>query len=120
MRGRYRTPPPHTGMRSDEEAPVVVRRLLLRRVRRQAAQVGTAVCRYTHLEVTRMLTRKLVLMLVVVGATLAVGRARLASADGCGLLPLKPLPPLGCRDLEPVCECDASGRNCSWRWVCVR
>ncbi len=40
--------------------------------------------------------------------------------SGCGLLPLKPLPPLGCKDLKPVCQCDKDGRNCAWRWNCVK
>ena len=41
-------------------------------------------------------------------------------AQGCGLTPLKPLPPLGCRDLIPQCSCDGSGQNCHWEWICVR
>ena len=39
---------------------------------------------------------------------------------GCGLVPLKPLPPLGCKDLVPRCVCEQSGRNCRWVWDCVR
>lgn len=37
----------------------------------------------------------------------------------CGLTPLKPLPPLGCKDLLAVCICDEQGR-CRWQWQCVR
>lgn len=39
---------------------------------------------------------------------------------GCGLMPLKPLVPLGCRDLTAVCTCDSTGLNCHWEWQCVR
>ena len=39
---------------------------------------------------------------------------------GCGLTPIKPIPPIGCQDLAPVCECDVNGDHCQWRWVCVR
>ena len=37
----------------------------------------------------------------------------------CGFTPFKPLTPIGCRDIAPVCECDAQGQNCHWRWICV-
>jgi len=40
-------------------------------------------------------------------------------AAGCGLTPLKPLVPLGCRDLVARCVCDKDGQNCAWTWVCV-
>ncbi len=52
--------------------------------------------------------------------TLIVSLLLFASAGTCGLVPLKPLVPLGCKDLVPVCSCDASGDNCSWTWVCVK
>ena len=38
----------------------------------------------------------------------------------CGLEPLKPLVPLGCRDIVPECVCDVYGQNCHWVWYCVR
>lgn len=64
---------------------------------------------------------------LVVGACLLIGGAvfipksdACAWGGGCGLKPLKPLTPLGCRDLVPICECDSSGSNCAWRWVCVK
>ena len=40
--------------------------------------------------------------------------------SGCGIVPIKPITPIGCRDLRPVCHCDRTGRNCWWEWVCVR
>jgi len=40
---------------------------------------------------------------------------------GCDLRPLKPLLPLGCKDLLPRCQCVATdtGTTCSWVWDCV-
>ena len=41
----------------------------------------------------------------------------------CGLVPLKPLPPLGCVDLVPQCVCSADAygaQQCYWTWICVR
>ncbi|MGA2905459.1 MAG: ATP-dependent Clp protease proteolytic subunit [Candidatus Korobacteraceae bacterium] len=37
----------------------------------------------------------------------------------CGIVPIKPIPPIGCKDLRPECVCDSSGNNCHWEWVCV-
>lgn len=37
----------------------------------------------------------------------------------CGIVPIKPIPPLGCRDVTPVCVCSADGRACWFEWVCV-
>lgn len=39
---------------------------------------------------------------------------------GCSLVPLKPLVPLGCRDVVPVCSCDSRGEQCQYLWVCVK
>jgi hypothetical protein len=39
-------------------------------------------------------------------------------AGSCGILPIKPIVPLGCRDLCPQCQCDPSGQSCWWVWVC--
>lgn len=43
----------------------------------------------------------------------------LAAAD-CGLKPIKPIIPIGCKDLAPVCVCDETGKKCKWQWVCVK
>lgn len=37
----------------------------------------------------------------------------------CGFVPLKPIPPIGCKDLIPQCVCNSSGQ-CWWEWICVR
>lgn len=41
------------------------------------------------------------------------------SAAGCGIVPIKPIPPIGCKDLKPECVCDSTGQKCSWVWKCV-
>lgn len=38
----------------------------------------------------------------------------------CTIKPLKPIPPLGCRDVRAVCQCDANGDHCEWVWICVK
>jgi hypothetical protein len=45
--------------------------------------------------------------------------SRIAYAGSCGILPIKPIPPIGCKDLRPECVCDADGNNCHWDWVCI-
>jgi hypothetical protein len=45
--------------------------------------------------------------------------AAIASAQ-CGIVPIKPIVPIGCKDLRPECVCDAHGQNCRWDWVCVK
>ena len=66
---------------------------------------------------------KLILGLFVLaaGGAFAVFSATPACAGGqCGVMPIKPIPPIGCTDMQPVCQCDATGRSCAWTWVCVR
>lgn len=43
-----------------------------------------------------------------------------AECDSCGIVPIKPIPPLGCRDMVASCVCDANGNNCHWQWSCVK
>lgn len=42
-----------------------------------------------------------------------------AAAQGCGIPPIPPLPPIGCRTMHPECICDGAG-NCHWEFECVR
>ncbi len=39
--------------------------------------------------------------------------------NACGVKPIKPIPPIGCKDLVAQCVCDDRGRNCGWTWACV-
>ncbi len=41
-----------------------------------------------------------------------------AALGTCGLKPLKPIPPLGCKDLCAQCQCNATGSDCRWVWIC--
>ncbi len=45
---------------------------------------------------------------------------RAESYGFCGMKPIKPVPPVGCRDMVAECVCDSYGRNCYWIWRCVR
>src|ERR1700738_2322719 len=42
-----------------------------------------------------------------------------ASAQSCGVEPVKPVPAVGCKDMTPSCVCESSSK-CQWDWVCVR
>jgi hypothetical protein len=36
----------------------------------------------------------------------------------CAIRPIKPIPPLGCKDLPPQCASDSAGHG-YWTWNCV-
>jgi hypothetical protein len=59
------------------------------------------------------------LVTAAVAGSLLLAPRPACGQSGCGLKPLKPLPPLGCKDLVAECRCDSDGRNCRWEWVCV-
>lgn len=42
-----------------------------------------------------------------------------AFLGSCGIQPIPPVPPVGCRAMIPVCVCDADG-ECHWIFECVR
>lgn len=67
-----------------------------------------------------LLLRVGILAIAVFLSLMSRGTVRAARADGCGLEPLKPLVPLGCKDLAPVCTCDSNGDHCHWDWICVK
>ncbi len=58
------------------------------------------------------------LLIALVGFALFAG-AGVAYAGMCGIRPIKPITPIGCRDLVAVCVCDQYGNNCVWTWQCV-
>jgi hypothetical protein len=41
-----------------------------------------------------------------------------APAQFCVTKPIKPIPPVGCKDLTPQCVTNSSGQS-SWTWICV-
>ena len=61
--------------------------------------------------------------MVIMVMSMTLGVTVPASAQqGCGLKPLKPLPPLGCKDLVARCviTVDDDGRTKgTWVWDCV-
>lgn len=52
-------------------------------------------------------------------ALLLIATAGALSA-GCGIEPIKPIPPAGCKDVVAECICEANGRNCRYVWRCVK
>lgn len=40
-------------------------------------------------------------------------------AGDCGYKPIKPIPPIGCKDVQAECVCDAEGNKCAWQWRCI-
>ena len=56
---------------------------------------------------------KSLLLAAIVAASFTVSSAQ------CGVEPVKPVPPAGCKDMQAMCACDANGENCRWVWVCV-
>ncbi len=64
----------------------------------------------------RTVAALVVAVVVGVGLWLTPTRGECAS---CGITPIKPIPPIGCRDLVPVCSCDSRG-NCAYSWICVK
>lgn len=44
--------------------------------------------------------------------------ARAVQAQSCGVTPVKPVAPVGCRDLVARCVLDSNGHT-HWEWICV-
>jgi len=55
----------------------------------------------------------------VSAAILATPAQDTCGSRSCGIKPIKPIPPMGCKDLIAVCVCDSRGCNCHWEWQCV-
>jgi hypothetical protein len=46
-----------------------------------------------------------------------------AQSGSCGIQPIKPIPPIGCKDLRAQCNCVKQKDGtlaCHWEWVCVK
>jgi hypothetical protein len=67
-----------------------------------------------------MKTRWLYVSLVLLVGILLISGAVPVQCAGCGIKPIeiKPIPPVGCKDMVQVCVCDKRG-NCEWQWACV-
>lgn len=59
---------------------------------------------------------------LILGAAIAAVLS--AQSDSCGIEPIKPIPPIGCKDLEAECICDKDPKTgvlkCRYRWRCVK
>ncbi len=55
--------------------------------------------------------------LLLVSTVLTLSAVVFASAQ-CAIKPIKPIPPLGCKDVTPQCMSDNTGRS-YWTWICV-
>lgn len=61
---------------------------------------------------------RLLLLATIAALCMAGGSLRL-EAQGCGIKPIAPIPPIGCKRMAAECVCDSSGQHCGWQWVCV-
>jgi hypothetical protein len=52
----------------------------------------------------------LALLVCIASSILALGQ--------CAIRPIKPIPPIGCKDVTPECVSDSNG-NSHWNWICV-
>jgi hypothetical protein len=59
-------------------------------------------------------------LLVSAGSASSVPQGRASAANSCVITPIRPIPPVGCKDLVARCVCDENGDNCRWEWTCVR
>ncbi len=59
---------------------------------------------------------KLALLLL---ALVSVGGQRCVGGD-CGLVGVKPIIPIGCRDLVAECVCNSAGTKCGYLWRCIK
>lgn len=59
------------------------------------------------------------LALLGIALGLLFGSSATVRAGSCGIVPIKPIPPIGCKDLRPECVCSANGNDCHWEWVCA-
>lgn len=51
-----------------------------------------------------------VAILTLLAVPLAIGQ--------CAIQPIKPIPPIGCKDVTPQCVSDGPGKS-HWNWICV-
>jgi hypothetical protein len=65
--------------------------------------------------------KRLMLMAVLLAGV--IGPGPVCSQNGCGMKPMKPMTPMGCKDLVAQCSCvkDKDGMlQCQWTWMCVK
>ena len=63
----------------------------------------------------------LVIAVALAGLLSVLAPSTIAEGAGCGIEPIKPIPPIGCKDLIARCQCVRTnqGMVCQWVWDCV-
>lgn len=63
---------------------------------------------------------KLIVLVALALLLTLMANTGVVRAQGCGIEPpeVKPVTPVGCKDVYHACTCDNQG-NCRWTWVCV-
>lgn len=56
--------------------------------------------------------------IILLVASAVAGWGNGVAQANCGIMPIKPIIPIGCKDVVAQCQCDRDG--CRWVWVCVR
>jgi hypothetical protein len=54
----------------------------------------------------------------VLASLLFIFSAAPVAMGQCAIQPIKPIPPIGCKDVTPQCVSDGNGQS-HWNWVCV-
>lgn len=69
------------------------------------------------------MTRNLFVCFVLaclIAVALAFESKPVFAQNSCGITPITPIPPVGCKAMVPVCSCDINGHNCRWLFQCVK
>ena len=57
-------------------------------------------------------------MIRILGSVLLIFFATAQATCQCAIKPIKPIPPIGCKDVTPECVSDGNGKS-HWNWICV-
>lgn len=63
---------------------------------------------------------KIALLAGMLAAAMALMTPAPVQCANCGIVPIKPFIPIGCKDLRAKCVCNAAGEKCEWSWECVK
>lgn len=67
-----------------------------------------------------MKLRTRLIIAAVAALVLATGPGSLIAQSGCGIPPIAPIPPIGCKKLVAQCVCDEKGKNCHYVFICQK
>ena len=57
-------------------------------------------------------------MIRILGSVFLIFFATSQATGQCAIKPIKPIPPIGCKDVTPECVSDGNGKS-HWNWICV-